>query len=492
MLDPLFTMNSQNQRLIENTQRSSDAVRTQAMKETKEKRRSHVRDLDDLDPDLDDLSGDLLGDMDPDSFGGGSASRFRQMWEDDVEGEETFQQPGDTIFDEGQGTCAIAVSSGGADDVEPDEEPFGQDGQPYEEELGGNELQDAASEQSEPGEEAQEPEQHEAEAGAHEAEESDAEDAPAPNEPQAAGNEASGKEQEKRADSERVAIPTGPSEKPERTIRQETVRVEMPSARDTVQVNAPQEKAPPDNVDKPAAALPDWGISSLLDMSEGFILHESSSEVVEKKKTARKKSAASEKVLSADIGEVLDTIMEGDKESPAWDKLRHLLSRFGKGVLRTCAANKIKVCLLPGGTLGSYPAIRNAENGDKAAGGAFIPETHTLVVDESLFEDAPLGFHPVLYYFAMAWDHALGDEDFASMKSPAVKASFEACRTGMDGHRFPDLMSAVSPVHYFAQAVEAYLSENDCDEPLWSREDLYDFDRSMYSYIEYLFKQGNK
>ncbi len=487
MLDPLFTMNSQNQRLIENTQRSSDAVRTQAMKETKEKRRSHVRDLDDLDPDLDDLSGDLLGDMDPDSFGGGSASRFRQMWEDDVEGEETFQQPGDTIFDEGQGTCAIAVPSGSPDDESSEYmggEPEGQEFFPEED------APSEIAEESEPEKEPSEPEPDNPEP--EEPDDNAAEAEPEPADVPSARDSSSGAEQEKPKSSERVVIPTGPEEKPERTVRTETVRVEVPSAPDTVQVNAPAEKAPPDDVDKPAAAPQIWGISSLLDMSEGFILHESSSEVVEKKKTSRKKSAASEKVLSADIGEVLDAIMEGDKDSPAWDRVRHLLSRFGKGVLRTCAANKIKVCLLPGGTLGSYPAIRNAENGDKAAGGAYIPETHTLVVDESLFDDAPLGFHPVLYYFAMAWDHALGDEDFASMKSPAVKASFEACRTGMDGHRFPDLMSAVSPVHYFAQAVEAYLSENDCDEPLWSREDLYDFDRSMYSYIEYMFKQGNK
>jgi hypothetical protein len=49
-------------------------------------------------------------------------------------------------------------------------------------------------------------------------------------------------------------------------------------------------------------------------------------------------------------------------------------------------------------------------------------------------------------------------------------------------------MSSHSPAHYFAQAVESYLSENDCFEPLWTRQDLYDFDRSIYDYIEYLLK----
>ena len=52
-------------------------------------------------------------------------------------------------------------------------------------------------------------------------------------------------------------------------------------------------------------------------------------------------------------------------------------------------------------------------------------------------------------------------------------------------------MACSSPVHYFAQAAEAYLSANDCAEPLWSHEDLYDFDSMMYDYVEYLYNKSN-
>lgn len=47
MMDPIFIMNSQNQRMLENTQRSSDGLRTNMMRERKEKagvRKSHYID----------------------------------------------------------------------------------------------------------------------------------------------------------------------------------------------------------------------------------------------------------------------------------------------------------------------------------------------------------------------------------------------------------------------------------------------------------------
>ena len=60
MLDPLFTLSSQNQRLTENTQRSSDAVRTQALKEGKEKGRRGNLDSTEISSDLNQMGEDLL------------------------------------------------------------------------------------------------------------------------------------------------------------------------------------------------------------------------------------------------------------------------------------------------------------------------------------------------------------------------------------------------------------------------------------------------
>ena len=55
------------------------------------------------------------------------------------------------------------------------------------------------------------------------------------------------------------------------------------------------------------------------------------------------------------------------------------------------------------------------------------------------------------------------------------------------GFDFVDELAAADPVRYFARSVSVYLGKDDCSEPLWSHQDLYDFDRSMYNYLQYLF-----
>ncbi len=424
MLDPLFTLSSQNQRLTENTQRSSDAVRTQALKEGKEKGRRGNLDSTEISSDLNQMGEDLLGSMDPDLFGrSGRSSLFKRLWEETVEQEAE---------EEGEG----------------------------EEESGRRHRDGLLMEVPEPPDESDEP--------------------PPPEEPA--------------RPSPVLDVSEPPASRPEAApATDEPPRTGSPPVlpgREVLEFSAPEKKPAPQVEKEPPSMARPTSQGSLLDISEGFLLHESTVEFEAADEAA---TAVEAEPLPAHLEAVLAALMQGDSRSTGWPRLQRLLGRFGAGVLGLCVAQKVRVCLLPRGSgLRSHPTVRAVVGQGKARGGAYLPESRTCLVEEEALSAPPWGFHPVLFYFAQAWDHALGGEEFASLQSAAVKASFDACRRGLPGHTFPDGFAGESPVHYFAQAVESYLAENDSTDPLWTREDLYDFDRSMFSYVEYLWRQGNR
>lgn len=106
-------------------------------------------------------------------------------------------------------------------------------------------------------------------------------------------------------------------------------------------------------------------------------------------------------------------------------------------------------------------------------------------------------FNPSIYLMAIAFDHSTGEDSFASLKSPFVLNNYHACRREESGHLFIDGLSAFSPVEYFAQTLEAYLQLEDnsvandmtlkiYEGKICTRNELYNIDRSMYQYIDYL------
>lgn len=419
-MDPLYQLVNQN-RLLDNTQRSSDNLKAQAIKEGKEKSR-RTGEIDDSDSsgDISSMGEDLLGSMDPDLFGGGGGAKaFKQMWEETL-----------------------------ADDEEKEKE-----GQPGEGE--GND-----EEEGDPEEDGGEPSQS-----------FDLKPPTVSDELPAAT----------------AARPRAEPDTPAVTVSLSTeARKEARSAQDGLQkeieLSSPERKKPPT-----AAEAPNW--SSLLDLTGGYLLAE---EVLPELSEEEEAGAAQDDVpeVCPSVADLLTRLIVGDVSTQAYRRLQHILGRFGAGVLRTCLDQKSRVFLLPKGEgLSSHPLVASSGM-DDARGAVYLTASRSCVVEEELLYTAPFGFHPVLYYFAHAFDHALGGEDFASVRSPAVGASFQACQQG--GHQFADLLAATSPVHYFAQAVESYLNDNDCYEPLWTRADLYDFDRSMYEYVDYLFKRANK
>ncbi len=499
-MDPIFIMNSQNQRMLENTQRSSDGLRTNMMRERKEKagvRKSHyIDDTAEFSSDLSDMGEDMLGGMDDlvgGGGGGGGAALFRKMWEEDVEEEDkkAAQRSADTLFDEGQSTCLIDSKVESSDNSAPlgelpgleklEEEtpekaaPSCEDGGavakagPSSDHLGTDAVIDLGGQR----------EAALSEAMAREEREESAEEAAPPTSATAA------------AEPEIEAEPLDRSV----TVTVAAQEAPLPAAEDVdlSQSQAENKKAQP--TEKRGPSL----VSSLLDNSEGFIFHEAVPEVVElSAHTSKSKHEADALKVPHELEKVLDQLILCQAAPQVAEPLRLLLSRFGKGILDACMRDGLKVKLLPHQELkAAVYAADSSLQGREVGYGAYLAKERTCLIAAELFsensQDDPLyGFHPALYYFGMAWDHALGEGNFASLQSPVIKANAQACQTGLEGHCAPDPMACADPVNYFAQAVEAYFSANECSQALWNREDLYDFDRLMYDYLEYLHLKSGK
>ena len=259
---------------------------------------------------------------------------------------------------------------------------------------------------------------------------------------------------------------------------------------------------------------------SLLSYDDGFIIAEPNP----KKKKASETSAYGRKIreshkkkkkkkapvsitppeLRARFKDVFDKMIISENRGISYENLCQQLKIFGIRVLETCQMNKERILLIPmGKTLEDFKSHLLEEYNSKVMSikyGYFPNEKLVVLSEEVVLNGNPRVQLPILY-FAYAFDHALGQEGFASENSPAVLSNYNSCLDREEGHIFIDGFSSVSPVHYFAQAVEAFLtaphgqlsaSIPDNRDPICRKDELYDIDRSIYSYIEYLFKQVNR
>lgn len=182
-------------------------------------------------------------------------------------------------------------------------------------------------------------------------------------------------------------------------------------------------------------------------------------------------------------------LIRSPEGEPGYDECIRLLSRFGLGAIRLCNRAKVGVHILDEKDFLSFPALAEMElpPEDMPVDGAYLVEERACLIDRRCLTEKPQFFHPALYYFAHALDHAQGGEDFSSRKAAAVLACFDASCSGLHGCDFVDELAAADPVRYFARSVAIYLGRDDCTDPIWTHQDLYDFDRSMYDYLQYLF-----
>lgn len=439
-MDPLYQLIAQatQRNMNENTQKSNDFMRANHKKDVKEKgSRANELDFAELSPDLNSMGEDLMGSMDPDMFGrSNNAERFRRAWEEELE-EQPRQEEEE---EEGQ------------EQGEPEDE----NARPREE----GELPEPTSEAEPEVEEEGAPEEDEAE-------EEWAEEPPPPT----------------------LEIPREePGDEPAVVVEPDVLERSEAALASTDQLDRAEEPAAP-VADEPARG--DSSFHSLLDFGSGFLRSDEHSDNAELEMELLEETLPE---LSPSLAGLTSRLISGDSTRPSYRRLEHYLARFGVGVLRTAVQEKIKVILLgPDESLPSHILVQGLFDEEELVEGAlYLPDKHTLLLEESCVIRVPRGFNPVVFYFAHAFDHILGDEGYASAKSAAVMASYQSCQQKLAGHRFADDLAGISPMHYFAQAVESYLSEDDCLEPLWTRDDLYDFDRSMYDYVDYLFHRTNK
>jgi len=257
---------------------------------------------------------------------------------------------------------------------------------------------------------------------------------------------------------------------------------------------------------------------SLLSHDDGFIIADTSKKkkVVRssaneikaaKKVNGKKKKKAVKKgssPLSLRFKEVFNELVFSESRGIAYKKLCRELKIFGIGVLEACRKNNERVLLLPmDKSLADYSALlsKDYDNSINDLRYGYLPgESLMIIGEETILNGNPRINIPVLY-FAYSFDHTLGDDGFSSEESPAVLSNFDSCTSRENGHLFIDSYSSFSPTHYFAQSIEAFLTAphgqlignfTSLEDPICTKEELYDADRSMYVYLEYLFQQVNR
>lgn len=448
-MDPIYIQVNQT-RVSEFTQKTGDALSSTRSKEAKAKaERTGEVDKSAMSTDSSAMSEDMLGNMDPDDYGGRGAKQFAQMWKEqleDLEKEKEEEEP-----EEGEGQ---QEDSEPEDKAAPNKEESEVEGLPTEDQ---GEVEGTRLTPPPPG------------------------SAEVATDPEKAKEPAAAAE---RPQAERPAVQAAPAAPKERAAVTPPTSAGEAKAQANEKFSASKAPAPPARPEPPGKQS---SLGSLLDFSSGYLIAEEAHWDPEAAEEALPEEAeVPEAAVPEELSILLERLVSGDSSQPAFRKLNALLSRFGRRVLQQCIEAQARVYLLPPGEpLLAHPQLANCGDSD-LQGAAYLPDQRLCLVEDGSVSQAPHGFHPVFYYFAHLWDHAMGGESFASSKSAAVKASYQVCLEG--GHRFGDLMSSHSPAHYFAQAVESYLTENDCFEPLWTRQDLYDFDRSIYDYIEYLLR----
>ncbi len=265
---------------------------------------------------------------------------------------------------------------------------------------------------------------------------------------------------------------------------------------------------------------PSMEFVSLLSYDDGFIIADSGSKKTQSSATSaygrklRDRDKEKKKVkqpvsitppeFRVRFREVFGKMILTDNRGMVYENLCQQLKIFGIRVLETCCESGERVLLIPiGKSLEDYRSLLTQDYGSSVMKMkyGYLPNEHLVVLNEEVILNGNPRIQIPVMYFAYAFDNALGQEGFASEKSPAVLSNYNSCLDREKGHIFIDSYSSISPVHYFAQAVEAFLTAPhgqltatfpDNRDPICSKEELYDIDRPIYSYIEYLFKQVNR
>ena len=241
--------------------------------------------------------------------------------------------------------------------------------------------------------------------------------------------------------------------------------------------------------------------NSLLSFDDGFLIANigaDSVQVKEEQAIVKALDYSNEIIeLPQNLGEItqaVEKIIDGmllNAPSTEYIKsvLYYQLSSFKSRILKLCSDFGVKIKLKTSSLAVEFPQEKFLSN----SACAYISAQKLCVLDENVLTHKEEALSSRLF-MAMAFDHALGKDNFSSLKSPAVLSNYGLCRDNEPGHMFCDSFSANNPVNYFAQSLESYLRKDGdtVKSCIYNNEELYDYDRSMYMYIEYLFKEINR
>jgi hypothetical protein len=281
--------------------------------------------------------------------------------------------------------------------------------------------------------------------------------------------------------------------------------------RNGVFVKSPQQKE-----EKAPVSQSSQGFVSILSQHEGFIIADprrvptategnlpsSEKKPVVPVETTEEISAPMEERYRKVLSDLIIAGMRGQ----AYENLCVQLRNFGIAILEMCVEKGERILLLPTNrSLEDFPQfLSGLDSSYSRIRLGYLPLQKLVIFGEEVLLNNDPFFNVPILYTAFAFDHAMGGESFASEQSPAVGSNFKFCHDREPGHQFIDSFAATSPIHYFAQAVEAYLMpprnqmrDNDprIVTALCTCEEFYDIDRSMYMYVDYLFrkmKRGNE
>ncbi len=294
---------------------------------------------------------------------------------------------------------------------------------------------------------------------------------------------------------ETIDIPISPTHAPVKKWEHK-VEEEAQLEEDTdveVEISPPEEEEPVIFEQKPSEFI------SLLSSHEGFIIVDQEYETIQTPSnisppvdTPLEDKTTPSEISEKDTEKIFTSLIHSESKELFNTAQKELLP-FGIKVLKMCCENLVKVLIIPRQKkISDYLRIFKFKAPHENIRWGYDTHARVVFIGEETLKDKKETINTLRLYFAFAFDHALGGEEFASEKSPAVLSNFNACLKGNSGHQFIDSFCATSPAHYFARCTEAYLLPQDSTSPheyVCTREDLYNLDRPMYTYIHHLFQK---
>ncbi|MHC9540391.1 MAG: hypothetical protein AB9903_12810 [Vulcanimicrobiota bacterium] len=460
-----FDANPSLRQLTDNATRSSDQIQRAQQKESKKVKATKMTPVDsaDLSTETEFMSNDMMGDMDPDQFRGRRSPSFFQQ-DDSAQDEEKKKGPeeenksstpvqGESF--QKDGPAHISQASGGS--VKPDTRQIEQ-----------QETQRIAG--CEPGQQ-------------------ERIDTPQEEKASSRGMTAKGDGLASKQDISRD--------------KRETIEVSRPQKESASSKSDPASSVKDENTKKDNTGTSSGRPSShtsLLAWDDEFIIADPQKrDVMEEEAQCEAPSFESLDLPSDEtdeeirISQLLDDMMAAPVSEEIKYKICELLTPFGGRVMKLFHEFGSRILVLSRDqNLSAFIPPQFFRSPPDTCRDAYIPGLKLCVFAEEHIDGNDMPFITPRFYYAVAFDNALGKDDFASLKSAAVLSNYKSCLEGEPGHQFVDRFSSLSPVHYFAQAVESYLNEEKREQWLCCREELYDSDRSMFLYVEYLFREINR